>query len=303
MIFYISNWLQRFIHKPWYILTKFNRCSDGTNKTLRIIAWIAKTPLYFICAPLRFFNAIFYNIFIHCLFELYNYSTEVLWPTEEKEGGYSPRAPHLFLWRIIKYPIWHGTLTVIESLAWVALDTVFPALTLYHGTDDQVVANIVSSPNRHGSDYYNVGIWRVGGGNFAGNGIYFAPVLRTAEHYSRGAVIVSRVTLGRILDLGIAPGYVYRECGNPNALNATRWGLNHGYVTGEWWRSDARWWEFCMYDWQNRYNYSWRIRPLYVIDSSDRGIVRIGGGMQHWLFNKMVIADLFTSLLHPFGKR
>ena len=65
-----------------------------------------------------------------------------------------------------------------------------------------------------------------------------------------------------MLDLGIAPRRIYSEWGVPNALNVTRWGLDHDYVTGEWWREDAGWWEYCMYDWQNRYNYSWRIRPI-----------------------------------------
>ncbi len=296
MIFYILNWLQRFIQKPWYVLLKLNRYSDKTNKTLRIVTGILKIPLYIFCTPLRFINAVFYNIFIHCIFEIYNYAGEVLHPASSKERGNSPLAPHMFIWRIIKYPIWHGTLSIAESFIWVILDTVFPALTMYHGTSDEVVANIVSSPDRQDGYYSDVGIWRVGGGNYAGNGIYFALILNTALHYSSGAVIVCRVSLGRIIDLGIAPGYVYRQCGHADALSATKWGLEHRYTTGEWWRPDEGWWEFCMYDWQNRYNYSWRIRPLYVLDSSERNIVRICGGMQHWLFNKMVISDMFASV-------
>ena len=51
-----------------------------------------------------------------------------------------------------------------------------------------------------------------------------------------------------------------------------------------------------MYDWQNRYNESWRIRPLYVINLSDEIIQRIPGGMVHWLFNKMVFEDMLNSI-------
>lgn len=51
-----------------------------------------------------------------------------------------------------------------------------------------------------------------------------------------------------------------------------------------------------MYDWQNRYNYSWHIRPLYVIDLDDGYIQRIPGGMGHWLFRKLVIKDILTSM-------
>ena len=74
----------------------------------------------------------------------------------------------------------------------------------------------------------------------------------------------------------------------------TRYGLKNDYTTGEWWRGDREWWEYCMYDWQNRYNESWRIRPLYVLDLADNTIMRIPGGMSHWLFRKMVIKDLYT---------
>lgn len=138
------------------------------------------------------------------------------------------------------------------------------------------------------------GIWNVGGGNYAGDGIYFAPVMPTAEHYSgNGCIIVTRVSLGSVLDLGLAPCRIYRQCGHPNAKGVTKYGLDKGYTTGEWWRSDSGWWEYCMYDWQNRYNESWRIRPLYVIDLQDsRNILRIPGGMSHWLFRKMVLKDL-----------
>ncbi len=34
------------------------------------------------------------------------------------------------------------------------------------------------------------------------------------------------------------------------------------------------WWEYCMYDWQNRYNYSWRIRTLYVLNLRDKQMQR-----------------------------
>ena len=139
------------------------------------------------------------------------------------------------------------------------------------------------------------GIWNLGAGNFAGNGIYFAPVRSTATHYSGGCIIMCRVSLGSVLDLGLAPYRIYRQCGYANAFDVTRYGLKNDYTTGEWWRGDREWWEYCMYDWQNRYNESWRIRPLYVLDLADNTIMRIPGGMSHWLFRKMVIKDLYVA--------
>ena len=109
-------------------------------------------------------------------------------------------------------------------------------------------------------------------------------------------MIVCRVSLGKVIDLGMAPKYVYNQCGYPNAIGATQWGLDHGYTTGEWWRKDEGWWEYCMYDWQNRYNSSWRIRPLYVEDLKSKRVHRAPGGMAHWLFRGLVIKDLMKSL-------
>lgn len=206
-------------------------------------------------------------------------------------------------WRILKYPLWHGTLTLVESGVWTLVDTLVPALTLYHGTDCMASESITQSRGRVGNNSRYTGIWNVGGGNYAGNGIYFAPDRATALHYASGSLVVCRVTLGRVLDLGIAPRRIYSECGFPNALNVTRWGLDHDYVTGEWWREDAGWWEYCMYDWQNRYNYSWRIRPLYVLSLSDDMLQRTPGGMHHWLFRRMVIEDLWTWFVHLMNSK
>ena len=146
-----------------------------------------------------------------------------------------------------------------------------------------------------GNNSWRTEVWNVGGGNFAGNGIYFAPARSTALHYSAGSLIVCRVSLGRVIDLGLAPYNIFRQCGHADALGATRWGLNNGYTTGEWWRADCHWWEYCMYDWKNRYNHSWRIRPLYVLSIDDEMLQRIPGGMHHWLFRKMVINDIIDS--------
>ena len=234
--------------------------------------------------PIRLVNAIYFNLFAHCTFEMFNYVLEVFVPSSDKEGTDDAIDWALWLpWRIIKYPIWHMSLTVIESLFWTVFDTFVPALTLYHGTDETAALNIVMAPGRCWGGNRMSGIWNVGAGNFAGNGIYFAPVRSTATHYS-----------GSVLDLGLAPYRIYRQCGYANAFDVTRYGLKNDYTTGEWWRGDREWWEYCMYDWQNRYNESWRIRPLYVLDLADNTIMRIPGGMGHWLFRKMVIKDLYT---------
>ena len=300
--FYVLNALQRHLSKPWRIFFKQNGGNDRENEEYRTFFEYAKIPFYIILTPLRFVNAFYYNIIVHCLFEGFYYLCEVIVPISSKEGADSLGEWILWLpWRIVKYPIYHGSLTLVESGIWTIIDTFVPALTLYHGTDFNASSYITSSPNRNCIAGWGVGVWNVGGGNFAGNGIYFAPSQSTALHYSSGSLIVARVSLGRVLDLGMAPWRIYNQCGHPNAIGATDWGLKNGYVTGEWWRGDSKWWEYCMYDWQNRYNYSFRIRPLYVLNLSDEAIQRIPGGMTHWLFRTMVIKDILTYFEKSFS--
>lgn len=296
--FSILNGLQRHLSKPWRFFYKHHHGSDGFNKFMRRFWSVMKIPFYILLTPLRFANAVFYNIFMHCGFEFYNYLSEVFDPSSRMEGS-----ANLFTWvllapiRLVKYS-WHFLLTVVESIIWTLVDTIVPALTLYHGTCQQASESITSSPGRL-KEFYSSGTWNVGSGNFAGNGIYFAPVRSTALHYAQSdkrVLIVCRVTLGNVLDLGMAPKYVYDQCGHPDATDATRWGLKHGYTTGEWWRSDEGWWEYCMYDWKNRYNESWRIRPLYVEELYTETVHRIRGGMVHWLFRWIVIKDIFKSI-------
>lgn len=298
--FYAMNWLQRWLSKPWRAMYKKNGGNDRRNAELREMYEKWKIPLYIILTPLRFVNAVYFNLIVHCGFEFYNYAVEVVLPSNDKEGADNTLLTIVLIpWRVIKYVMWHGGLTLIESAFWTVVDTFVPALTLFHGTDADCSVNITHA-GRSGYSNNLSGIWNVGKGNFAGNGIYFAPERSTALYYARcnseRALIVCRVSLGNVLDLGLAPWRVYNQCGHANALEATKWGLNNGYTTGEWWRGDQKWWEYCMYDWQNRYNQSWRIRPLYVLNLTDRLMQRIPGGMCHWLFRKMVLEDIMTTL-------
>lgn len=291
----ISNALQRYLAKPWMLLFHRNHFSDKTNEALRAIFDFLKIPLYILLTPLRFVNAVYFNLFVHLPYELYNYLVEIILPID---------ADDFLEWiiylpvRVVRYGVYHASLTIIESLIWTAVDTVIPALTLYHGTNETAAEYILASPDRTGWSERETGIWKVGTGNFAGDGIYFAPARGTSTHYARGVLIVCRVTLGKTLDLGLAPNFVYDDCGHRDAHAATQWGLQHGYVTGEWWRGGrgARWWEYCLYDWQNRYNFSWRIRPLYAIDLENGLLHRTPCGMSHWLFRKMVLKDIALSI-------
>lgn len=306
--FYILDLLQFWLAKPWRPLMKWNVFSDKIKPAMRVILSILQIPFYFALFPLRFVNAVYYNIVIHNIYELSNYILEVAIPSDYKEGREGVWKWILYLpYRIIKYLLWHGFLTFIESIIWTVIDTFIPAVTLYHGTEESCADNMLCDPKRNqrrkSTTGWLSGIWNVGGGNYAGDGIYFGIFRKTLRNYQRGSAIVARVSTGKAIDVILMPDYVYNQAGHPNAKAVSNWGLNNGFVSGEWWRSDrnTKWWEICLYDRQNRYNDSWRIRPIYAIRSDDGIMQRIPGGTAHWLFRDMVLRDLWNSIKHIFN--
>ena len=303
MPFYILNILQFWLAKPWRPFMKRNTLPDSSKPFMRTFLRILQIPFYILLFPLRFVNAVYYNIVIYNLYGWSNYIMEVLAPTDDKEGASGLGAWLVYLpVRIVKYWLYHGLLTTIESIIWTVIDTLVPSVTLYHGTAETYADNMLCDPNRNSKRQrtkgWLTGIWNVGGGNYAGDGIYFGIYRKTLRNYEQGAAIVARVTMGKTIDTVLMPDYVYNTAGKPNAKAVSNWGLNNGYVCGEWWRCDRgnNWWEICMYDRQNRYNESWRIRPVYVIHSHNGIMQRIPGGPAHWLFRKMVISDMKSTL-------
>jgi hypothetical protein len=82
----------------------------------------------------------------------------------------------------------------------------------------------------------------------------------------------------------------------------TDFALKHHYVTGEWWNYRHSYWEYCLYDWGNRYNHPWRIRPVYVFNVRTSRLQHIEGGMQHWLFDRSILSDLYESACKHTGR-
>ena len=301
--FYILDVIQFWLAKPWRPFMKWNLLRDSYKKPIRIFLRILQIPFYIALFPLRFINAVYYNLVIHNIYELSNYLLEVGAPSDPREGARSWWKWIVFLpWRIIKYLLWHGTLTLIESVVWTAIDTIFPAVTLYHGTDETAADNMLCEPKRNKhrqcSSGWKSGTWTVGGGNYAGDGIYFGIFRKTLRNYQSGSAIVARVTMGRTIDTVLMPDSVYNQAGHPNASAVSNWGLRNGYVSGEWWRTSGRWWEICLFDRKNKYNDSWRIRPIYVISYGSGVMQRIPGGSAHWLFRRMVWNDIKNSFTH-----
>ena len=109
-------------------------------------------------------------------------------------------------------------------------------------------------------------------------------------------MIVCRVSLGKILNYGLAPRIVSENTGEYGTnSNINLYANKYGYTTGEWWNDWAGYWEYCMFDWQNAYNQPWRIRPIYVFNFRTGIAQHIDGGFRHWLFSKVVIDDMMNS--------
>lgn len=304
--FFMLNWLQFWLTKPWRPFMKVNRFPDSVKPAMRTVLRVAQIPFYIALFPLRFVNAVYYNILLYNLYAWSNYLLEVFLPSDPWEGAGGTEEWFKYLpKRIGKYLLWHGPLTTIESAIWTAIDTFIPALTLFHGTAAPFADNMLCDPGRNNpwdrTKGWKTGVWNVGTGNYAGDGIYFGISRTTLSNYQKGVAIAARVTQGKTIDTVLMPDYVYHAAGRKNANAVSNWGLNHGYVTGEWWRDDGAWWEICLYDRQNRYNESWRIRPIYAIYAHSGIMQRIKGGPAHWLFRWQVIDDLLNTLSHKLN--
>lgn len=314
--FFYSNRLQHVLTEPWRYMFKTSWLSDGTKEYVRPLLYFIRFLLYIVITPLRLVNAIAYNIFIYGATELYDLFFEVLQPCSPQEGaGNILKWLIMFPWRIIKYPLYHGAITLTEGIAWTVIDIFIPAITMYHGTDLTAGQAITSSNKRN--DYlvknakWTQGTFTASQSSWGGIGVYFATRRSVARGYahdpyrlsdSNPVMIVCRVSLGNIINYALAPQYVYENAGgsrNPAVLN--KYGMKHGYVTGEWWNDGGGYWEYCMFDWQNRYNHPWRIRPIYVFNYRTGRAQHIKGGMRHWLFDKVVIDDIIKSLQKTFS--
>lgn len=307
---YLLNRLEHLLVSPWRYLFMSNWASDGMKPTLRVITEAITIIMYVATTPLRLANAIIYNIIIHCVTGIYDLLLEVLAPSDSKEGGADVWTwIYMLPYRVGYYALWHPFLLIVESVIWTVVDIFIPARTFYHGTTLNAGASITSDPQRN---KYLKDTSRWSSGTFlassdpscswAGRGVYFAIRRGLALAYSDdnrsgygGApvMIACRVSMGRVISYALMPDFVYRQAGGGGRHDEiNKFADAHGYTTGEWYNPGGVW-EYCLFDWQNRYNHPWRIRPIYMINMRTGMAQHISGGMQHWLFDKAVMEDLF----------
>jgi hypothetical protein len=162
-----------------------------------------------------------------------------------------------------------------------AFDLVWPAVTLFHGTEfcDSLQG---MSPAK---DILRFNRWRIGPRSYVGTGIYFSMWERVALHYARRhacpAVVVARVSLDPSRAEITLPAAIRSHLGsNGPAITAQ---VRFPWASLEHWRSDlsTNWYEFCLLRHQSGApSRTWRVRPICVIL---RGVPqRVQGGPALW---------------------
>lgn len=308
--FYFLNRLEHFLVSPWRYLFMRNWASDSIKPALRVVTEIITIVMYIVTTPLRLTNAIIYNIFIHCVTGVYDLFLEVLAPSDDKEGGADIWTwIYMLPYRVLYYALWHVFLLLVESVIWTVVDIFIPARTFYHGTTLNAGAAITSDPHRNkylkDTSKWSSGTFLASSDpncSWAGRGVYFAIRRGLALAYSgdnrsgRGGdpvMIACRVSMGRVISYALMPDFVYNQAGGGGWHDEiNKFADAHKYTAGEWYNTRGVW-EYCLFDWQNRYNHPWRIRPIYMINMRTGLAQHICGGMQHWLFDKAVMEDLF----------
>lgn len=303
------NRLQHILTEPWRYMFKTSWPSDSSKEFLRPVLYGAQIVLYVVTTPLRLFNAFAYNIVVYGMTELYDLFFEVLEPSQWKEGkGNRWRWLYMLPVRMVKYPLYHGALVLMEGAVWTVIDVFIPAITLYHGTD-LIAGKCIT--RKYGYNWTD-GTFTASENGWGGLGVYFASRRNVARRYAEDpyrldgcnpVMIVCRVSLGKIINYSLAPRLVYNNTG-PNGRHGilNQYGEENGYVTGEWWNERGGYWEYCMFDWKNRYNHPWRIRPIFVFNFRTGRAQHIDSGLRHWLFSDVVINDIkkstaFTALV------
>lgn len=277
-LFYWLNQLQFYLQKPWRFL--LHNPGDTLIWMHKHYLWVLPTiAMYLISTPLRYINALYFNLVDRTVHALFDSLEELFHPTDHDMDirfGWDYRWRWIvgFPLRLVYYAV-RLMLAVAEGIACTLFDTFVPTLTLYHGTTPYA-AQLITEAND----------WQVGGGAFAGFGIYFGAQMRTARNYAGGVIVVSRVTLGWIenLNLHYYMRTLPRTCGN-KGHTLTQWAQDNHFTTIEWWREDRHWWEYCMVDHSYGYDNPWRIRPMYVItDDKTTNHYRIDGCVRLWFF-------------------
>jgi len=281
--FLILNWIQWVLYNPIRDNWRHPRLGFA-NLTFNLLMFSGIAPLWWLMmhialTPIRIINALYFNIILYWSVIFCDSIFELLHPRlnyqrKGKRKGYILNWVIYFPYRLYNVFKRNG-LALLEGILMTGVDTVLPTYTMYHGTSFKGIATNIAQAGR----------WYVGGGDYAGSGIYFGFYRKTAEHYAKGedhALIVARVTLFPCRNSATLPYRLRRKIGNDGAGISS--GIQFPWKSIEHWRDHdyARWFEYCLIQAEKTGQYvrTWRARPICVI----RHYLpkRIWGGLSLW---------------------
>lgn len=277
-VFESLNNLQYILQRPFrFVFKKRFQFQRELIFFLSPLVLLTKIFFYFILFPVRFLNAIYYNLILYNYATLYDCFLEIINPKIGKIR-YRKGTRYVISWmknlpvRIAK-KILFITIALLESILMTIFDAFIPTLTMYHGTGGEPSILIASE-----------GKWIAGHGNYIGSGIYFAISKKVAEYYAQGkphsSIILARVTLGFCLPFYLLPRKILKI---RNGDEITTWGISKKITTVEWWRKDGKWWEYCILQQRNVAFKTPLIRIIKIEKSKNNKIVRIWGSKTLWL--------------------
>jgi hypothetical protein len=281
--FLFLNWVQWVLYNPIRDYWRHPRLGTA-NLMFNLLFYSGIAPLWWLAmhialTPVRIINALYFNILLYWSAIFSDSIMELVHP---RLGIYAikRRLQYLWIW-LIYFPrrllnvFSRNGLALLEGILMTGVDTVFPTYTMYHGTAFKGIATNIAQAGR----------WYVGGGDYAGCGIYFGLLRKTAEHYAKGedhALIVARVTLFPCRNSATLPYRLRRKIGSDGSSISSR--LPFPWKSIEHWRNHeyAQWFEYCLIQSERTGHYvrTWRARPICVLKHSFPK--RIWGGLSLW---------------------
>jgi len=300
-LFFLINWIMWVAYNPLRFIWKDTESNFAYRSSLFLTFTLIK-PIYwliihYLLTPLRIINSLYFDVILYWSVMISDNLEELFKP---KLGSYRQQRgmKYLFHWlyalpyRFLRF-ILASLLTIFDSFLMMGISILFPTLTMYHGTKFQGAL----------TDIAQKGEWRVGGGNFAGTGIYFGMTKRVASHYADASdkgIIVARVTPTFTKTAAtFSPKLRTNIGGFGSSGDELSEKMIFPFRTIEHWRNDFDgWWEYCITHrgGAGAMIKTWRIRPVILLRESEKGDKephRLWGGMYHYTLG---FSSLFMGL-------
>jgi hypothetical protein len=234
--------------------------------------------IHILLTPVRLVSAIYFNMFLFWTLTVSDGLKEIFNPKLGRLRGMHG-LKYLGHWltgfpiRIVHF-LKRNTLMLLEGIVMTGFDTLWPTMTMWHGTSFEGTATDIAQKGR----------WYVGNRDHVGAGVYFGVERRVAEHYAKAtegtseAIVVSRVTLSFCRPTWTLPRTMRSFVGSRGKeLSAN---LKWPWRATEHWRggSGMNWFEYCLIQSNKTGQYVkvWRARPIAVLKGGK--VSRIWGG-------------------------